>query len=239
LLSGGFRQRSTWSVPLTAVAAVSTAVYQLAFFGGTYLTGVAVGTVVGIGSAPVWSGLLGWWFDGERPTPRWLTATGVGIGGVVLIGLSGNDTMIVNPLGILLAVGAGLAYSIFTLVNKRLLADHSADEVMAVTFVLGALLLSPMLIIADTSWIPTRGGLVVVLHLGLIATGLSYAFFGRGLRTVTVATVGTLTLAEPLTAALLGLFVVGETLTLGGTVGVVLVFGGLGLMALPERKTAR
>lgn len=238
LLRGGFRTWSHWPIGMTAVAAVSTAAYQATFFGGTYLTGVAVGTLVGIGSTPIIAGALGILFEGEKLTPRWLIATGLAIVGVGLLALSGNERMTVDPLGIALSLGAGLSYAIFTLANKRLLAHHSADEVMAVSFVLGALLISPVMFFVNTSWIVTQGGLVVVAHLGLIATGLSYALFGRGLRTVPVSTVGTLTLAEPLTAAILGIFIVGESVTAAGLVGVGLLFAGLVVLTIQPRKNA-
>src|SRR5215207_8437331 len=53
---------------------VAVAVYQLAFFGGVHLASVALGTAVGIGSAPIWGGLVDWRFAGTTPTPRWFLA---------------------------------------------------------------------------------------------------------------------------------------------------------------------
>jgi DME family drug/metabolite transporter len=51
--------------------------------------------------------------------------------------------------------------------------------------------------------------------------------FGRGLQTLSVSTVGTLTLAEPLTAAMLGIFLLGEQLTSTALIGIVTLFVGL------------
>lgn len=235
LIGGGFRTRTRWHIPLTAAAAITTALYQVTFFGGTRLTGVAVGTLVGIGSAPLFAGILGAVFDREQLSVRWRIATVISvIGGALLV--TGGGVATVNPWGVLLALGAGLSYALFTLVNKRLLREHRADEVMAMSFCLGALILLPLLFFVETSWIFTGGGVVVVLHLGLIATGLSYALFGRGLRSVPVSTVGTLTLAEPLTAALLGVLLLGEILSFEMAVGVGLLIVGLALIAIPPRR---
>ena len=57
------------------LAAGGMAAYQPLFFGGVARTGVAVGTMVGIGSAPVFAGLLGLLLRGERPGRRWAAAT--------------------------------------------------------------------------------------------------------------------------------------------------------------------
>ncbi|WP_233507064.1 DMT family transporter [Spongiactinospora gelatinilytica] len=57
------------------LAAVAAAGYQLAFFAAVTRTGVAIGTVVAIGSGPIFTGVLAWLIDGVRPTPRWAAAT--------------------------------------------------------------------------------------------------------------------------------------------------------------------
>ena len=90
--------RRRLSRPL-AVAAVAMAAYQPLFFGGVARTGVAVGTVVGIGSSPVFAGILGAVVRGERPGPRWLTATALALAGTaLLVGTGGSDD--VDPAGI-------------------------------------------------------------------------------------------------------------------------------------------
>jgi DME family drug/metabolite transporter len=235
---GGFRDGAGWPPRWTALAVLATAAYQLSFFGGVARTGVAVGTVIAIGSVPAFAGLLGAVFAGERLTGRWVAATVAAVAGCALLVLADADNNTrLDPVGVLLSLGAGLSYATFTLANKHLLASHTADEVMAVSFCGGALLLSPLLFTVDTAWVWTTGGLAVVLHLGLLATGLSYALFGRGLRTVSVAVAGTLTLAEPLTAGLLGVFMLGEALTLTVSLGMALIFGGLVVLAWPRKPT--
>jgi DME family drug/metabolite transporter len=137
-----------------------------------------------------------------------------------------------SPLGIVLSLGAGLIYAAFTLANKRLIALHPPHEVMAVSFGVGGVLLLPVFLLSPVGWLVSPQGALVALHLGLIATGLSYLLFGRGLVTTPVSTVGTLTLAEPLTAALLGIVVVGEALTLNTGLGMALITAGLLLMTV-------
>lgn len=229
---GGFKKRTHWHLPTVLIAGLSTAAYQVLFFNGVRLAGVAIGTLVGIGSAPVFAGLLGVLFEKDQLTWRWFAATGMAIAGCTMLTTSGGEAEHANLPGLLLALGAGLVYAIFTLVNKRLLADHSADETMAVSFCLGALFLLPAILFNDMSWVSSGSGLIIVLHLGLVATGLSYALFGRGLRSVPVSTVGTLTLAEPLTAGMLGVLVLGERLTPLSVGGITLMFAGLAILTL-------
>jgi drug/metabolite transporter, DME family len=224
--------RAAWPLRPTLIAAGSVAAYQLCFFAGVALTGVAVGTIVGIGSAPIAAGLLGFLFRGERPGRRWGAATLLALLGCALLALTGGQIAI-NPLGILLAVGAGTSYAVYTLVSKEMLARHPAPSVMAITFGLGALLVLPLLFGGNLGWLAEPRGAAVALHLGIITVAIAYMLFARGLHTTTVATAATLTLAEPLTAGALGVLVLGEQLTPPAAAGTGLLL--LGLLILTGR----
>jgi DME family drug/metabolite transporter len=223
----GFRSRTKWQWTMVLVSGFTIAAYQVSFFAAVKLASVAIGTIVGIGSAPIFGALLGSIFEGEKLSLRWFITTVISISGVILLGLAGSQCLHFDFLGVILALAAGLSYAIYTLANKRLLKDHLPDEVMAVTFSLGAVFLLPLLFTSPLAWAVTPKGLLIILHLGVLATGLSYALFGRGLRSVPVATTTTLTLAEPLTAALLGIFVLKEHLITSAFIGILLIFIGL------------
>jgi len=105
---------------------------------------------------------------------------------------------------------------------------------MGVTFSLGAVLLSPTLLFSDPGWVLSPTGLAVALELGLAATALAYILFASGLSKVSVSTAATLTLAEPLTAGLLGILVLGERLTPVAVAGMGLLLVGL-LLATVRR----
>jgi DME family drug/metabolite transporter len=219
-----------WSVPAVAIAAGSMATYQVCFFTGVAATGVAVGTIVAIGSAPILAGILGYLLRGERPGRRWGIATALAVMGCTLLVVVGSEVQ-VDPVGIVLACGAGAAYATYTVTSKRLLDDHPPDAVTAIAFSLGALFLVPLLFTAHLNWLAEPRGLAVALHLGLFATAAAYISFMRGLIVVPVATAVTLSLAEPLTAGLLGVFVLGERLAPPALLGVGLIVCGLVLLS--------
>ncbi len=134
-----------WNKPLLFWAAVFTALYQLCFFAAVSRTGVAVGTIVGIGSAPVVGGLLGRFFCGDSLSQRWYLATLLAVCGCVILSLNSGNVKI-DLLGILLAIGAGASYAIYSLMIKGLLKDHTPNAVMALVICGGALLLAPVLV---------------------------------------------------------------------------------------------
>ncbi len=237
LARGAFRHSHNWPIGPTLLAIVTIAAYQLCFFAAVVRTGVAVGTVVAISSAPVAAGLLGVIFLRERPGTPWLLATALAVAGCALLTLAdgGQATLQVDALGILLAVGTGVCYAVYTIALKRLLAVQPPDAVTAVAFFGGALLLAPLLFFVDLTWLTEPRGLLVAFHLGLIATALAYLFFIRGLASVPAASAVTLALAEPLTATLLGVVVLGERLNGPALAGMALLAVGLGVLARPTR----
>jgi DME family drug/metabolite transporter len=141
--------------------------------------------------------------------------------------LAGGGEVAIHLGGLALALATGLSYAVYVLATKRLLDDQPAERATAVVFTLGALLLTPILFLSDLSWLTQPSGLLVVLHLGVVTIGLAYLLFAQGLTAVPAATAVTLSLAEPLTAALLGLFFLGERLPVSGFVGIGLLFAGL------------
>ncbi len=133
--------------------------------------------------------------------------------------------------GILLALVAGGCYAIYALASKRLLRDYPPEAAMAVLFYAGALILSPFLWFVDLGRLLHPNGLAGALHLGIVTTTVAYTLFGRGLKTVPAATAVTHSLAERLTAGLLGLFLLNEQLTPSAWFGIGLLFGALGLLS--------
>jgi DME family drug/metabolite transporter len=213
------------------LAAACMAAYQVLFFSGVARTGVAVGTIVGIGSSPILAGALAFLFRGERPGWKWVIATVLAVAGGSLLA-SGGGRLHVEPLGLLLAIGAGGAYATFILVSKGLLEGSSSEMALAVIFCLGALFLLPLLLTQNMAWLLQPRGMAVALHLGLVTVGLGYTLFWAGLRRVPVAMAGTLTLAEPLTAGTLGVLVLGEYLTLTAGLGIGLILVGLVVLSV-------
>jgi DME family drug/metabolite transporter len=231
----GKLKKGKWPLTATLVAAGGMAAYQPLFFSAVSLTGVAIGTVVAIGSAPILAGMLEWIFRRKVPQQKWWIATCLGVIGCVLLFLSGQDIHL-NPLGILLALGAGLSFAAYTLVSKTLLQHHPPEAVVAVVFTLAAIVLSPLLFFHDLSWLKEPNGISVALHLGILTTAVAYVLFVRGLVTVNASTAVTLALIEPLTAALLGVMVVGEVLTLIAYCGMGLMFLGLYLLTVTNQS---
>lgn len=231
---GRLRPWRTFVRPIFLLTGLTQALFQITYFGALAYTGVAVGTMVAIGSCPIFAGLLGIVLDKEKLSCRWLCATAIALTGLLILTLDDGPKVQVDVRGLLLALTAGFSYTFFTWMARRLIKVMPVDSVLAVSFLVGSVFLLPVLYLEPLGWIATSRGISVVLYLGLISAGLAYMLYGRGLRTVPVSSVGTLTLAEPLTAALLGIFFLGELMSLAAAVGIALIFTAQLMLVLPS-----
>jgi DME family drug/metabolite transporter len=218
-----------WIAPPVIVAGAAMAAYQPLFFGSVGRTGVAVGTIVAIGTAPILAGLLARLVRSEPLDPTWGLATALAIAGATLL-VSGGPEMGVDPTGVALAVAAGASYAVYAVAAKNVVEDRSPTAAMSLVSGWAAVLLAPALVLGDLRWLSEPGGAGMALHLGVIATALAYLLFARGLAVTPVAPTATLSLAEPATATLLGVLVLDERLTPFSGLGVVLVAAGLVLL---------
>ena len=218
------------------LAAAAVAAYQVCFFAAVRTTGVAIGTVVAIGSAPVFTGALTRLTGGPRLGARWMLATAAAVAGCTVLVTVGKAAG-ADPAGISLALAAGLCYAAYAVTAARLIsAGNPETAVMGLLFGGGAVLLAPVLAASSPGWVLSARGLAVVGYLGVVTTVAAYLLYGRGLRSLSAPVAVTLGLAEPVVAAILGVVVVGERLTLVGVLGLVLV--GLALATLVGGRAA-
>ena len=222
--------------PALAIGALAVAAYHVAWFAGLRRTGVALGTIVGIGSGPVFAGLIHLGL-GRRLAPSWVAGTALTVAGVALLAVRGDRGAPADPVGLACMLAAGLSYAVYADAAKRAIdGGLPADRAMAGIFGLGALALAPLLASEPLAWLTTARGAALALHLGVLTIGLAYSLYGWGLRHLSVPTVVTLTLAEPLTAAVLGAALLGERLGPVGWLGATVLAAGLAVAGRGERS---
>jgi DME family drug/metabolite transporter len=230
------RRRPVW------VAGAAQAGFNVCFLSAVLLTGVATGTLLAIGSAPLFAGLLH-----RRVDRRWLLVTLVGVCGLVLLALGGGSARL-EPRGVALALGAGLSYAVYALATARAVVGGlrpgglgmvGPAAVTAGTFVVAAALLAPALALSDTGWLGTGSGLAMAGWLALGPTVASYLLLSRGLRALTPPVVTTLGLTEPVVATVLAVLVLGERPSAAGWAGAALVLASLLGTAVAEGRRPR
>ena len=214
----------------TLIGALGVFAYPLAFYSSMRLAGVAVGTVVSLGSAPVFAAAIEFAVDRRTTGRRWGVSAAAAISGVAILagGGEGSRASSASVGGVLLGLVAGLAYALYTFAGTRVIASTGSSRgAMGAMFGAGAVLLSPVLIATGAPLAQSTESIGITLYLAVGPMFIAYLLFGSGLRTVPSSTATIITLIEPAVATVLAVAVVGERFGVGGWLGIGLVVVGI------------
>jgi len=215
---------------------VCMAAFQACYFSAVTMAGIAIAALIAICSAPLTIAVLAAVLLRDRLTARVAAALALGVVGAALLIVGPRTTADLSArfvAGVLLALGAGVAYGLYVVLAKAALARTSPLALAGVNFSVAALVLAPVLAGPDVGRQITLGW-PWLLYLGGVTTAGAYAIYTTGLRDVDASAAGIASLLEPLTATLLGVWIFGERLGAAGVVGAALIFGGLGLLVTRE-----
>jgi drug/metabolite transporter, DME family len=220
-----------------AVAAVAVAVYPLAFYSSMRLAGVAVGTVVSIGSGPLAAAVIERVVDRRPLSRRWAVGATAGMLGIVALAASRSGHAEAASggrpvLGVVLGLLAGVTYALYSWGAARMMRGGLPTRpVMGAVFGLGGVLLMPVLLLTGAPILESGRNLAVVAYLAVVPMFLGYVLFGRGLAAVSATTATTLSLLEPAVAAVIAVLVLHEGLPVLGWAGMAVLLASLVLLA--------
>lgn len=222
------------------VTGVGLAVYQTAYFAAVATAGVAVATVVTLGSGPVLIAIGSRIWMNERLSR---TGSAIMLGsliGLVLLVFGGGATNGTNPtLGIALAVLSAIGYAGTTLINRASSRTDVSNPIgsAVIGFIVGSICLLPLA--ATAGILPSLDNIamsvLLLAYLGLVPSALAYALFFLGLTSVTATTAAVIALVEPLTAAVIGVALLHERLSPAAIAGALLLLGAVIVLAVESR----
>ena len=208
------------------IMAIGAAAFQPFFFSATTSNGVALSTLLSVGCIPIFSGILSAIIFHERFSTLWFAATTLAIFGLAL--RFSGELRVESTLGIIMAFGAGFSVAVYVNAAKIALRNNENPiELTSTAYLIGSLLLIPLIFSEDLSWLGSMRGVAVLLYLGGVTMALANIFQIYGLRKMSPSSAGTLALAEPLTATILGITLLNESLTATSFVGIAIVSAAL------------
>jgi len=208
------------------IMAASSASYQVFFFASVERTGVATAALITVGCIPVSAGIVGWIFLRERLSKIWLVSTAIAISGLVIASLGELQTN--DATGLLYAVAAGSGIGAYINAAKlEVRAGGHSMQLPGMAFLLGSVGLFFIVRseLIQVQW--TTQTILLAIYLGAVTMGIANGIQTLGLKGISPGVASTMMLADPVTAAVLGVVVLGEAVTLNGAVGLILVVIGL------------
>lgn len=228
--------------PRDSIYFVGTGIFSLIFFNWCYFnameqSSLAVAAIL-LYTSPVWITVLAAIFLKEKFTLQKLPPLALTMLGCVLVtGIFGADDMRISPMAMLLGLGSGFGYALYSIFGKFALAKYPPLTVNAHTFIFGALGSIPFMLAGGfnpaytmpETWAYTLG-------IGLFCCVLPYVLYTRGLNHAEAGKAAILATVEPAVAALFSIFFYHEPLSADKLCGILLIFAAAVLLNLPDKK---
>ncbi|MCF0254424.1 MAG: EamA family transporter, partial [Duodenibacillus sp.] len=186
---------------------------------------------------PLWTAAVSALVYRRLPRPEWYAATALAVAGIVCI--NGLSWEVGKAAYIALLLGDGLAYAGYIIISPRLLGRYGANAAVMLVLAAIAVCLLPAALFAPAGWALSWRGLGVCLGLGVFTAGFAFTFLTMGSKMVSAPVSSTLCLAEPMAAACLGIFLLGEPAPPLTLAGIALVFASIVILLAAEAWRAR
>jgi drug/metabolite transporter (DMT)-like permease len=184
-------------------------------------------TAILIAAVPLMVAVLALRFDhSERPSRTRLVGMFVGIAGVTaLVGIDvvGSTAELVGAAAILVAT---MGYAAGPMIVKNRFA--SADPIGPIAGALGiaTLFLLPLALAGLPTEAPSGDAVASLLVLGFVCTAIAFLVFFRLITEVGPGRATVITYVNPVVALALGVAILGESVTAGAVVGLLLILAG-------------
>lgn len=207
---------------------------SILFFTTCYFSAIAImplsTAAILLYTSPIWIVLMSAVFFREKINGKKIVALALAFAGCVLVsGISGEG---ISMKGLLLGLGSGFGYGLYSILGTVALRRYSPYTVTTYTFLLAAIgswfICSPMDMLFKFSGTNDLSGLVFFCILTALVTAvIPFLSYTLGLRTVEASKAGIIATLEPVVATIIGIVCFSEMLTLMSGMGVSLILAAV------------
>ena len=148
---------------------------------------------------------------------------------------SGKETITLE--GFLYGLGAGFGYALYSIFGKFLLKKYDSMTITTYTFVVASVAVIPFSgIIKDYNLMLNTESLLWSLGLALVCTILPFILYTKGLLKIEAGKASILATVEPFVAAIIGVTVFNESITVEKIIGMVLILFAIILLNINIKK---
>jgi drug/metabolite transporter, DME family len=219
-----------------------TGILSVVFFNWCYFTAIDYMpislAVILLYTSPAFVAVLSFIFLKESLTVKKIGAVIGTITGCILIaGLTGESAESIPIWALLIGLGSGLGYALYSIFGKFALRKYSPFTVTLYTFVVAALGLFPVVRLWEKSELFLDFNVLLYgAGLGLIPTVLAYFLYTWGLERTESSKAAVIATVEPIVATVLGVVLYHEELTMSQIAGSLFILASVIVVNLPGRK---
>lgn len=217
-------------------------IVSILFFTCCYFTAIRLMTMstaaILLYTSPIWVMILAIIFLKEKITVQKIIALILAFAGCVLVsGFGGKITV----AGILVGLGSGLGYGLYSIFGTFALKKYSPYTVTCYTFLIAGagsiIVANPPDLLAKISAVENKPALIgFVLLTSVVTAVIPFLLYTLGLNMTTAGKAAVLATVEPAAATLFGFFVMKETAGPVAIAGILLVFAAIIILSIRKKE---
>lgn len=237
------KDRRLFRIPLSdsryfiGTGIISIVLFNWCLFSAMEVTSISIAFVL-LYTAPAFVTILSFFLFKEALTLRKITALLTTLVGCTLvIGLFPDVQGSISLYGLLLGLGSGFFYALYSIFGKYALRKHNSLTVTVYTFLFAAIAVLPFSGLGERIAIFSQWEVWgLIAGLGFVSTMLPFVLYTKGLEHVESSRASIIATIEPVVASITGFLLFNETLTIWQYAGIAFVIGSV-LMVQESRKT--
>ena len=208
-----------------------TLLYVFQFYSLSFISATAGSVLINLHA--VFAMLLSAVFLHEQVTAREMSGVALAFSGLIVITIGdavGTSQNLIEPVGVLLMVAAGLCWAVYSVFGKKALQRYSNQVATACAFLLGAVFLIPFAIsegrlntLLDSSWLTWFS----VLFLAIPCSVVAYILWNHMIQVTDVTKMLVSLYFIPIPTAVLSYVFLGERITYPLVLGAALIIVGV------------
>lgn len=186
-------------------------------------------------TAPVFVLLTSFLLRLERSTWfKWFSIVGVLSGIILLTGAYNTDAMAVSFLGAATGLASAVSYAVFIFAFKQASAIGKPQLTLTFAFLSFCLVMFLLIDNQEAAAVLTSPDISWFLLLGVVGAGISFILYLIGIRRTTASTASMVAMVEPVTASLLGVLLLGDSLAIIQVIGMVIILSTITLLSVKQ-----
>lgn len=223
---------------------IGTGIFSIVLFNWCYFTSVNKMNlslaVILLYTSPAFVTILSFFFLKEKMNRVKIASVAGTLAGCILIaGVSRSDAASINTSGIIIGLGAGFGYALYSIFGKFALTKYSPFTVTFYTFFVAAITLFPITGLWNKwSQIVSVDVLIYGVGLGLFPTVIAFLLYTKGLEKIETSKAAIIATLEPVVATIVSVFLYKESFGLIQALGSIIILLSVTMINIPKKQKA-
>ncbi|MBQ3492930.1 MAG: EamA family transporter [Clostridia bacterium] len=217
--------------------AFGISVFSLCYFKAIHILGGASVPSLLLNTSPIFVLIIASIFFKEKITLNKIVAIVMAVFGVACVSGVFNGVGAISLEGLIFGILSGLGYALYSVFTKSVAKKYNPLVINFYAYLFAMLVVVPASgIFNDIGLLITPKGALYSLGLVVLCTAVPSVLYSFGMKNLNVSTVSVMAMIDPVTATVIGLAIMSESISVFKIVGIICVLTAIVILNLPQKE---